>query len=89
MSNPAFTATQGTVIKSPDGVEWHIGEKVLIWDADYHRTATLSDYMDGSWEFKDDAAVAAYFGLDDGWRVRPHLLVKLSEAPVPHPSRSS
>ena len=69
-------AVMAEVFKSPDDVEWSIGERVVVWDEREFRTATIVGFVDGSWNPKDDAAVAAYFKLSDGWWVRHHLLVK-------------
>ena len=82
MANPMFTATPGAVVTSPSGAEWRIGERVGIDGTDNYpsKTATLTEYVDGSWEPSDDGVVSAYFTLDDGWKVRPYQLAKLSEA---------
>lgn len=80
MSEPAFIEEPGAVVTGPDGREWRIGERVGFWPAEKSKPepVTICGYWPGDWDEQAHDPYSAWFVLEDGSWVRPHLLCKLS-----------
>lgn len=68
------------IIKSPDGVEWQVGEAVGIHADRYgvRRTGRIVRLArEGSWDKEARDVDSAYIEIEGGTFVRPHLLFKL------------
>lgn len=74
--------TQGPFVRheltAPDGVKWRVGErvKVLPYRLKGERVQTISGLIPGDWSPAAEDVDSAWFMLDDGWMMRPHLVCK-------------
>ena len=73
--------SESDIIRSPDGVEWHIGEWVGVHPSPHEpvrRTVRIVRLAhEGSWDPQAQDADSAWIEVHDGTFVRPHLLFKL------------
>ena len=73
------------IIRSPDGaIEWRIGELVGVDDNyyGYKEARIVGVAYDGSWDPDARDVDSIWLKLDDGFFVRPRILVKLAKPPA-------